>query len=156
MPKTPDSIAEFLRQRRLAVLGVSRDTRQPANAIYRKLRTAGYEVYAVNPQTDTVEGDRCYPSLETLPVRVDGAVAVTRPDVSDQVVMDCARLGIPRVWMHRSFGDGSVSERALRLAAERGVLAIAGGCPMMYVAPVDPAHRGMCWILGLFGKLPRT
>ena len=156
MPKTPDSIAEFLRQRRVAVVGVSRDTRQPANAIYRRLRDAGYEVYAVNPQTDAVEGDRCYPTLDALPVRVDGALAASRPDVSEQVVLDCARLGIPRVWMHRSFGGGSVSDQALRLAAERGIQAIAGGCPMMYVAPVDPAHRGMCWVLGLLRKLPRS
>jgi predicted CoA-binding protein len=49
MSKKPKQVIEFLGKRRIAVAGVSRDSRQPANAIYRKLKGAGYQVYAVNP-----------------------------------------------------------------------------------------------------------
>jgi predicted CoA-binding protein len=34
---------EFLAQRRIAVAGVSRDTKQPANLVYRRLRDTGHE-----------------------------------------------------------------------------------------------------------------
>jgi predicted CoA-binding protein len=154
MARVPPSIAEFLRQKHLAVVGVSRDTRQFANAIYRKLKKAGYTVYAVNPNASSVEGDRCYPTLAALPQRVDGAVLATTPAVTERLVEECAQLGVLRVWMHRSFGTGSVSERAARLGRERGVTVIAGGCPMMFCDPVDPAHRCMRWLLRVTAKLP--
>jgi predicted CoA-binding protein len=154
MAKVPASIAEFLRQKHLAVVGVSRDARQPANLIYRTLRKAGYSVYAVNPNTDAVEGDVCYPTLAALPHPVDGAVLATTPAVTERLVEECAQLGISRVWMHRSFGAGSVSERAAQLGRERGVTVIAGGCPMMFCEPVDPGHRCFRWLLRVTGKLP--
>jgi len=154
MAKVPPSIAEFLRQKHLAVVGVSRDTRQPANLIYRTLRKAGYSVYAVNPNAESLEGDACYPSLGALPHAVDGAVLATTPEVSDSVVEECARLGIRRVWMHRSFGTGSVSDGAVKVGRERGVTVIAGGCPMMFCEPLDVGHRCMRWFLGVTGKLP--
>ncbi|MBZ0089879.1 MAG: CoA-binding protein, partial [Thermoanaerobaculia bacterium] len=45
----PAAVAEFLQGRRIAVAGVSRDPKQTANVVFRKLRDSGYEVVAVNP-----------------------------------------------------------------------------------------------------------
>jgi len=133
--------ADFLAQRRIAVAGVSRQPNQPANAIYRRFRAAGYEVYPVNPAAAEVEGDRCYPNLASLPVAVDGLVAVTPPAATETLAAECADLGIPRLWMHRGMGPGSVSEAAAALCRERGVAVIPGACPMMYLEPVDVVHR---------------
>ena len=94
-------------RRRLAVASVSRDSRQPANLIYRRLRAAGHEVFAVNPNADQVEGDRCFPSVAAIPGAVDGVVEVTTPEVSEEVVTDCAPASVPRVWLHRGLGPGS-------------------------------------------------
>ena len=55
-----DAADEFLAQHRIAVAGVSRDAKQPANLIYRRLRDTGHEVFAVNPNAGEVEGDPCY------------------------------------------------------------------------------------------------
>ena len=50
---------EFLAQRRIAVAGVSRtDSGHGANVVYKGLRKAGYEVFAVNPNAEQVDGDR--------------------------------------------------------------------------------------------------
>ena len=55
-----DSLAnEFLAQKHIAVAGVSRSADGTANSIYRTLRDRGYSVYAVNPNTEKVEGDPC-------------------------------------------------------------------------------------------------
>jgi hypothetical protein len=147
-------IDDFLAARRLAVVGVSRSGDQPANLIYRKLRDRGVRVFAVNPATESVEGDRCWPSLGALPEPVDGAVVATPPAATEQVVRECAEAGVPRVWMHRSFGAGSVSPAAVERCRELGIEVIAGACPMMYLPPVDPAHRCMRWLLGWTGGLP--
>src|SRR3954468_15772147 len=113
MTRIPESIAAFLRGRRIAVAGVSRDSRQPANAIFRKLKGAGYEVFPINPRTTTVEGTTCYADLAAVPVPLDGVVIVTAPAATLDIVRQCADRGVPRVWFHRSFGDGSVSDAAV-------------------------------------------
>jgi predicted CoA-binding protein len=155
MGKKPIQVVEFLIKRRIAVAGVSRDSRQPANAIYRKLKSAGYQVYAVNPNAAEVEGDTCYPDLHSTPEPVEAVMIVTHPDISAKLVHECADLGIRHVWLHRSFGQGSVSEEAVAECERRNINCLVGGCPMMYCEPVDVGHRCMRWVLNLQHRLPR-
>lgn len=151
----PDSVAAFLRGHRLAVAGVSRDSRQPANAIFRKLRSSGHEVVPINPNAASLEGTACYRDLGSVPGQIDGVVIATAPDVSLQIVQQCRERGVPRVWLHRSFGTGSVSDEAVRACRAHGIDCIVGGCPMMFCDPVDIAHRCMRWWLQHQGRVPR-
>ena len=152
--KVPEPIAAFLRGRRIAVAGVSREPGQAANAVYRKLRDSGYETFPVNPHASEVEGVRCFPDLGSVPGPVDGVVIATHPDVSVELVRQCSQHGVGRVWLHRSFGQGSVSEQAIRESAARDIPCIVGGCPLMYCEPVDFGHRCMRWWLGRQGRVP--
>ena len=155
MPTLKEKVDDFLAQEKIAVAGVSRQSQEAANLIYRKLRDSGYQVFAINPKADTVEGDTCYPNLKALPEAVDGVVIGTRPDVADQIVAECAEIGVSRVWMHRSFGQGSVSDSATHFCREHNISVIPGGCPMMFCQPVDFGHKCMRWMLGLTGGLPK-
>lgn len=155
MTDLQEAVNEFLALKRIAVAGVSRDGKQPANMIYRKLRGAGYEVFPVNPNAEELEGDACYPDLTSVPEGVEGVVVATHPKVTEQVVHECAELGIRIVWIHRSFGVGSVSGAAVDFCREKGITVIPGGCPMMFCGPVDVAHRCMKWFLGVTGGLPK-
>jgi hypothetical protein len=155
MPTLKESVDDFLAQKRIAVVGVSRSGRQAANTVYRKLRGAGYQVFAVNPNADEVEGDTCYPNLTSIPGGVEAVVIAATPEVTESVARDCAEQGISRVWMHRSFGTGSVSQAAADFCRDNNISVIPGGCPMMFCAPVDFGHRCMRWILSLTGGLPK-
>ena len=54
-----EAASEFLANKRVAVTGVSRHPKNHgSNVVYRRLRERGYEVFAVNPNADEVEGDR--------------------------------------------------------------------------------------------------
>ena len=150
----PPRVSEFLAGRRLAVTGVSRDRRHFANLIYRKLQTAGHDVVPVNPRTSEVEGVRCYPDVAAIDGPIDGVMIASPPAASLAPVGQCADRGVRQVWLHRSFGAGSVSADAVRECDARGLSCIVGGCPMMYVAPVDPAHRCMRWLLRWRGRVP--
>lgn len=143
MKKVPDSVAEFLAGKRIAVAGVSRDSRQAANAILRKLRRSGYDSVPVNPHATELEGVQCYPNLATIPGQIDGLVVATHPDVASDLVRQCAKRGIRHVWFHRSFGTGSASDEAVREAKALGLQCLVGGCPLMYCEPVDTIHRCM-------------
>ncbi|MGA7616092.1 MAG: CoA-binding protein [Thermoanaerobaculia bacterium] len=156
MSTIPRPISEFLDGRRIAVAGVARDGQLPANLILRKLRDGGREVIPINPNASELEGTRCYPDLASIPGEIDGVVIATHPAVSPELVRQCGDKGVKRVWFHRSFGDGSVSEEAIRECERLGIEPIVGGCPMMYAAPVDLGHRCMRWILGWRGRLPRA
>ena len=148
MATVPDQVAEFLRGKRFAVAGVSRQPNQAANFVYRKLRASGYEVFPINPGAAEVEGVRCYPDLGSVPGAIDGVVVATHPRVAAEVVRQCGERGVKRVWFHRSIGQGSVSDEAVREGKSRGLTCIVGGCPLMYCEPVDIAHRCMRLWLG--------
>lgn len=155
MTTLPEAVGEFLRGRRIAVAGVSRDARQPANAIYRKLRDSGYEAIPINPNASQAEGVECYPDLASIPGRVDGLIVATHPRVAPSLVRQCSEFGVGRMWFHRSFGQGSVSNEAIRECEARRIQCIVGGCPLMYCEPVDVAHRCMRWFLRWRGRVPR-
>lgn len=148
----------FLSQKRIAVAGVSRHAGQnPAGRlIYRRLKAAGHEVFAVNPHIAVYEGDRCYSDLKSIPGGVDGVVIVTRPEATEQIVRDCREAGISRVWMHQSLGKGtSVSQEAVEYCRRHGISVISGACPMMFGEGVDLGHTCLRWLLKLTGGLPK-
>jgi uncharacterized protein len=146
---------EFLSQKVIAVAGVSRDDKQPANLIYRRLRDSGHEVYAVNPNATEVEGDHCWPDVGSLPEVPDGVVVATTPEVAEDIVRDCDAAGVSRVWLHRGMGPGSVSDEAVDYCRTHEICVIPGGCPNMFGATSDPGHRCMKVALQLTGKIPR-
>ena len=155
MARTPERVAAFLAGRRIAVAGVSRGRQSAANPIFRKLRASGYEVFPVNPNAAEVEGTLCYPDLASVPGELHGVVVATHPAVSATIVRQAAERGVRRVWLHRSFGAGSVSPEAIEECAKRGIACIAGGCPVLYCAPVDLGHRCVRAWLGFRGRLPK-
>lgn len=157
-PQTLDTkVNDFLAQKRIAVAGVSRDDRghAAANLIYRRLKSDGHDVFAVNPNMAAFDGDRCYPDLRSIPGGVHGVVIVTRPDVTERIVHDCSEAGVTRVWMHQSVSNTtSVSAAAVDYCRQHGISVIAGACPMMFVPGADLGHTCMRWYLKFTGGLP--
>ncbi|MBV6512429.1 MAG: hypothetical protein FMNOHCHN_01926 [Ignavibacteriaceae bacterium] len=148
-----DAAAEFLSYKRIAVAGVSRTKKDAANLIYTTLRKRGYQVYAVNPHAEQIEGDYCFSSLADIPGGAEALVIALSPEKTDAVAREAVNCGIKAVWMHKSFGD-SVSESAAAYCREKGLLVIPGGCPMMFSKPVDFGHLCIRGILGAIGRIP--
>jgi uncharacterized protein len=142
MIPTAQAAADFLACRRIAVTGVSRtDHGHGGNTVYRRLRERGYDVAAVNPNADEVEGDPCFHKVSDIPGGIEAVVIATRPEDAESTVRECAELGITRVWMHRSFGSGSVNDEAVHFGRAHGLTVIDGGCPLMYEPVSDFAHK---------------
>ena len=151
-----EKVQDFLAQKRIAVVGVSRHGgNHPAgNLIFQRLKKTGHEVFPVNPSMQSFEGERCYPNLQSIPGGVDGAVIITRPEVTEKVVRDCVDAGVRRVWMHKSMAAGSsVSEHAIAQCLANDISVIPGGCPMMYGPKVDFGHAAMRWMMKVTGGL---
>ena len=123
--------------------------------MYQRLRQRGYEVFAVNPNADEVEGNACYPDLKSIPGGVDAVVIGTRPETAEDTVRECAELGIQHVWMHRSYGKGSVSRVAAAAGRQQGITVIDGGCPLMFAPTADMGHKAMRLVFTMTGNVPR-
>ena len=156
MPNVKEAAAEFLARKRVAVTGVSRHPKgHGSNIVYQRLRTRGFEVFPVNPNADEVEGDACYHDLKSIPGGVEAVVIGTRPASAEATMRECAELGIKHVWMHRSFGTGSVSEAAAAYGRQQGITVIDGGCPLMFDPTADLGHKAMRFMCTLTGKVPK-
>jgi predicted CoA-binding protein len=123
-----ESIKAFLDKKNVfAVVGVSRNSEKYGHQVYRDLRYAGYSVYCVNPNVNEVLGDKCYPSLEALPINPDVVDVVVPPKITEEVVRICKKIGIMKVWMQ----PGSESETAIRFCLENGIQVLHGLCVMV-------------------------
>ena len=152
-----EAASAFLDNRRIAVTGVSRTAADHgSNLVYKRLRERGYEVAAVNPNADEVEGDHCYHSLREVPGGVEAVVIATAPERAEETMRECADLGIEHVWMHRSFGGGSVCDEATVYGREHGITVIDGGCPLMFEPTADLGHKVMRRWFSLTGKVPKA
>jgi uncharacterized protein len=156
MAKIKEAAAAFLANKRVAVTGVSRHPGEHgSNFVYKRLRERGYDVYAVNPNADEVEGDRCFDNLRSIPGGVDAVVIGTRPELAEETMRECDELGIEHVWMHRGPGAGSVSQAAADYGRRHGIAVIDGGCPCMFGPTADLGHRAMRLAFTLSGNVPK-
>ncbi|MFL6126983.1 CoA-binding protein [Actinophytocola sp.] len=147
MRKIAEIAAEFLATKRIAITGVSRDPAgHGGNVVHQRLRERGYEVFAVNPNADEIAGEKCYHDLKSIPGGVTAVVIATRPEAAEDTMRECVELGVKYVWMHRSFGPGSVSPAATEYGRAHGTTVIDGGCPLMFPPASDPGHRLMRWM----------
>jgi predicted CoA-binding protein len=157
MPTIKEAAAEFLESKRVAITGVSREPKgHGGNVVYQRLRDRGYEVFAVNPNADEVEGDPCFHDLASIPGGVEAVVIGTRPEIADETMRECVELGIGHMWMHRGPGRGSVSRTAAAYGREHGVAVIDGGCPCMFGPTADAGHKAMRLVFTLTGGVPKN
>jgi len=150
MTSRREQVSDFVSQRRLALVGISRGGRKFGNAAFRELSAKGYTVLPVHPEAETLEGARCWPSLAALPERVDGVVVVVPPAEAAKVVEEAHAAGIPRVWLQQ----GAESPEAIRFCEEHGIRVVHHECIFMFAEPLGwfhGAHRALWRILG---KLP--
>ena len=144
MQTVKEAADAFLANKRVAVTGVSRSPKDHgSNTVYKRLRDRGYQVFAVNPNADVVEGDPAYQDLKSIPGGVDAVVIGTRPEIAEDTMRECADLGITQVWMHRGPGAGSVSAAATSYGRQHGITVIDGGCPLMFGPTADFGHKIM-------------
>lgn len=139
-----EAASAFLANKRIAVTGVSRTPKNHgANTVFNRLRERGYEVFAVNPNADQVEGVHSYHDLKDIPGGVEAVVIATAPQNAEGTMRACDELGVKQVWMHRSYGSGSVSGAATAYGREHGITVIDGGCPLMFDPTADFGHKVM-------------
>ena len=143
-------VTDFINQKSFAVVGVSRKGNKFGNMAYKELKAKGYQVYAVHPEAEILEGDRAYKDFASLPGKVDGVVIVVPPAQTEKVVREAATAGIKRVWMQQ----GSESPAAIQFCQENGIAEVHGDCIMMYAINTG-GHKFHGWLWRVLGLGPK-
>lgn len=156
MPTPPlEAIEEFLAQKRIAMIGASRNPKDFSSALFEELTKRGYEVIPVNPKATAVMGERCFPRIQDIRPPVDTALLMTSSDVTDSVVSDCAEAGVRRIWMYRAGGNGAVSPAAVAFCQQRGIHVIPGQCPFMFLPGSGRIHKFHGFVQKITGRYPK-
>jgi uncharacterized protein len=134
-------IDDFLAQEHLAFVGASRDTKEFANSVYRRLREGGRTLYPVHRDAAEIEGDRAFARLADVPDPVDGVVIMAPAGTEVDITREAIERGVPRVWLHRGAGQGAVPVEAVALCQEASVPVVDGACPLMFEGHVGGVHR---------------
>jgi uncharacterized protein len=158
MAKLDTMAQDFLAQKKIAVVGVSDKRETGCNLAYQKFKENGHQVIPINPRLSTYDGVTCYPDLKAIPEKPDAVFILASPKVTDQIVQQCADLGIKHVWMHCMMGTKpglaagmtSVSQEAVEVCKANGIAVIPGSCPNQFLKP-DFGHKMMRGIWRLFG-----
>jgi predicted CoA-binding protein len=145
------TVEEFFAQPALAVVGVSRTGKKFGNSAYKTLKEKGYNVYQINPKSESIDGEKCYPDFKSIPDRVSGAVMVIKPIHAVKVLLEALDSGIKYVWLQQ----GADSKEAIDFCIKNGIHVVHGECIIMFAEPVKSFHRFHRWIWTIAGKMPK-
>jgi predicted CoA-binding protein len=150
-----DSIEDFLAQKRMAMVGISREPGSFSAQLFKELSRRGYDVIPVNPKTPDIQGRRCFAHVQDIEPPVEAALLMTSPEGTDAVVSDCAEAGIRRIWMYRAAGRGAVSDQAVQFCREHGIRVVAGECPLMFLPQSGGIHSLHRFLRRITGRYPK-
>jgi predicted CoA-binding protein len=141
MRTTREQVDAFLALPRIAVIGVARDPKELSHALWREFRERRINAIPVNPNSAEIDGQRCYAHVSEIEPRVDGALIITPPETTPDVIEECAAAGIRHVWLHKGLGRSSWTADAEKLARARGLDVVAALCPYMFLPGTPAVHQ---------------
>ena len=150
-----EPIEAFLAQKRIAMIGVSRNPKDFSASLFEEFRKQGYDMVPVNPHAIEVLGQHCFARVQDVQPPVDAALLMTAAAITDTVISDCVSAGIRHIWMYRAGGKGAVSEKAVALCQEHGIQVVPGQCPFMFLPNASGVHKFHGFIRKIFGTFPR-
>jgi hypothetical protein len=156
-PLTPslETIEDFLAQKRIAMIGISRNPKDFSIALFEEFRKRGYDMVPVNPNIREILGQHCFARLQEIQPPVDAVLLMTTAEVTEKVVSDCAAAGVQRVWMYRAGGKGAVSEKAVTFCRDHGIRVVPGQCPFMFFTGTSGVHKFHSFIRKILGTYPK-
>jgi uncharacterized protein len=147
---TMAGITKFLDQKTLAIVGVSRSEKKFSNRLYKVLKSKGYQLFGINPNTDSIDGESCFSNIQSLPQQVNAVVIVVPPNQTEKVVKDAVAAGINHIWIQQ----GAESPGAIDFCKKNGINVIHNHCILMFAEPSLP-HKCHRYVWKALGKLPK-
>jgi predicted CoA-binding protein len=127
----------FIEQKKLAIVGASRNGKKFGNAAAKELRQRGYEILIIHPEAHEIDGHKTYPNLTAIKGQVESMLVSISTEHVRGILWDAANNGIKNVWLQQGIDASELKE----LATELNLNIVDGKCILMYAEPVGSIHK---------------
>ncbi|MFA5021791.1 MAG: CoA-binding protein [Patescibacteria group bacterium] len=107
-----------------AVIGASANQEKYGFKVFKDLKEAGFKVIPINPSLKELLNIKAYPLLTVVPVKIDVAIFVVPPPITETILEEAKKLGIKKVWLQ----PGSESQRAIDFCQKNKIECIHDSC----------------------------
>jgi predicted CoA-binding protein len=120
-----ETISKILEDcRTIAVVGLSSNPGRASNGVAGYMKRQGYRVIPVNPNEEQVFGEKSYPSLADVPIKVDLVDIFRRSEEAGKAVDEAIEIGAKAVWLQ----EGVIDHAAAKRAQDAGLLVVMDRC----------------------------
>lgn len=151
MKSSRKAIESFLSTKKIAIAGVSRNSKKFGYTIFKELSLKGFDLYPINPNASSLGGTPCFQSISALPSDVRNLLIVTPKDQTAGLIREALSKGISGIWIQQM----SETPEAIKFAEENNVNLISKQCILMWAEPVKSFHKFHRNVKKLFGMLPK-
>ncbi len=117
----------ILTSKTIAIVGASRDSSKASNYVPEYLKEQGYTIIPVNPNADEILGEKAYPTLEAIPVKVD-IIDIFRPsNETPAIVENAIKLQPKLIWLQVDISN----DEAKKIVEKHGIKFVMDHCLMM-------------------------
>lgn len=109
---------------KIAVVGISSRTDQPAHTIPKYLQEAGYQIIPVNPNITEILGETTFPDLVSIKQPIDVVLIFRRSEHVPEIVSQAIGINAKVVWMQ----EGIINLDAAKMAEEAGLKVVMDTC----------------------------
>ena len=108
----------------IAVVGLSSNPSKPSNDVARFLQNRGFKIIPINPQEEEILGEKCYPNLASVPIKVDLVNVFRRAEDCPVVVKEALNIHAQHIWLQL----GIISDESREMAETAGVNFVMNHC----------------------------
>jgi acetyltransferase len=130
------SLEKFFNPKSVAIIGASQKKGKVGYEILTSMISGGYEgqIFPVNHKTDTIEGLKCYPDLESIGEIPDLVIIVVPAKVVPEIMRQCAKVKVNSVIIitagFKEVGKEGreLEQQVVQIARRTGIRVIGPNC----------------------------
>jgi len=108
----------------IAVVGLSDNPERTSYMVSAAMQAKGYRIIPVNPNAETILGEKCYPSLRDIPEAVDIVNVFRRSEHTPPVAAEAVAIGAKVLWLQL----GIHNDEAVEIAQQGGLQVLTDRC----------------------------
>ncbi|HXD91794.1 MAG TPA: CoA-binding protein [Bacteroidia bacterium] len=108
----------------IAMIGASANPEKTSHGIMKKLQSVGYRVIPVNPNETEILGEKCYASLQDIPVKIDLVNVFRKAETTVPIASEAINIHAKALWLQL----GIVNEETAAIAKKGGLIVVMDAC----------------------------
>lgn len=101
-----------MKMKNWAVIGATNKKDKFGYKIYKRLKEYGYNAFAVNPNVEKIDGDKCYNNLNAIEEVIDVVDLVVNASIGIKVMKEIKANNIKYVWLQPGARSQEIREYA--------------------------------------------